>query len=98
MPGAKWFPEATINYTEHIFRNRDDNKPAIIHASENRETATITWKQLYQETAALQYTLRKIGVQKGDRIVDYAANTYETIVDFLATASHGCIWSRASSQ
>jgi len=95
-PDAKWFPEATINYTEHIFRNRDENKPAIIHASENRETAAITWKQLYQETAALQHTLEKIGVQKGDRIVAYAANTYETIVAFLATASLGAIWSSAS--
>src|SRR5699024_12305948 len=85
-----------INYTEHIFRKRDDNKPAIIHASENRETTAITWKQLYQETAALQHTMEKIGVQKGDRVVAYAANTYETIVAFLATASIGAICSSAS--
>src|SRR5699024_1803716 len=68
----------------------------IIHASENRETAAITWKQLYQETAALQHTMEKIGVQKGDRVVAYVANTYETIVAFLATASLGAIWSSAS--
>src|SRR5699024_9437817 len=35
-------------------------------------------------------------VQKGDRVVAYAANTYETIVAFLATASLGAIWSSAS--
>ncbi|HLR73703.1 MAG TPA: acetyl-coenzyme A synthetase N-terminal domain-containing protein, partial [Virgibacillus sp.] len=23
MPGNRWFPEATINYTEHIFRQRN---------------------------------------------------------------------------
>lgn len=96
MPGAKWFPEATINYTEHIFRDRDDNEPAIIHASENRKTSEVTWGQLYKETAALQQTLRNLGVTKGDRVVAYAANIYETIVAFLATASLGAIWSSAS--
>ncbi|HLR69408.1 MAG TPA: acetoacetate--CoA ligase [Virgibacillus sp.] len=96
MPGAKWFPEATINYTEHIFRNRNQKKPAIIHASENRETAEVTWEQLYQDTINLQHTLKKLGVKKGDRIVAYVANIYETIVAFLATASLGAIWSSAS--
>ncbi|WP_077324246.1 acetoacetate--CoA ligase [Virgibacillus siamensis] len=96
MPGAKWFPEATINYTEHIFRDRDNLEPAIIHASETRETNEITWGQLYKDTAALQQTLKNLGVTKGDRVVAYAANIYETIVAFLATASLGAIWSSAS--
>ncbi|SDR02934.1 acetoacetate--CoA ligase [Virgibacillus salinus] len=96
MPGAKWFPEATINYTEHIFRNRDENKPAIVHSSETRKNAEITWKQLYQETAALQQTLKDLGVTKGDRVVAYVANIYESVVAFLATASLGAVWSSAS--
>ncbi|MEC5425415.1 acetoacetate--CoA ligase [Virgibacillus sp. C22-A2] len=96
MPGAKWFPESTINYTEHIFRNREANKPAIIHASETRSKSEVTWKQLYKETAALQRTLVKLNVQKGDRVVAYVSNIYESVVAFLATASLGAIWSSAS--
>ncbi|WP_010529214.1 acetoacetate--CoA ligase [Lentibacillus jeotgali] len=96
MPGAKWFPEATINYTEHIFRNRDDDKPAIIQSSELRDTQEITWQKLYQDTSAMQKTLKNLGVAKGDRVVAYVANIYETIVAFLATASLGAIWSSAS--
>lgn len=96
MPGAKWFPEATINYTEHIFRDRDENEPAIIHSSETRKTKNVTWGQLYKDTAAFQHTLKKLGVSKGDRIVAYVANIYETVVAFLATASLGAIWSSAS--
>ncbi|MFC4559525.1 acetoacetate--CoA ligase [Virgibacillus kekensis] len=96
MPGAKWFPEATINYTEHIFRDRDKDKPAIIHASETRNTNEITWGELYRQTAAMQQTLMDLGVTKGDRIVAYTANIYETVVAFLATASLGAIWSSAS--
>ncbi|GAB3797468.1 acetoacetate--CoA ligase [Virgibacillus kimchii] len=96
MPGAKWFEGAEINYTEHIFRNRKANKPAIIHASELRETSEITWDELYKQTAAMQKTLQDLGVQKGDRVVAYVSNIYETIVAFLASASLGAIWSSAS--
>src|SRR5699024_1515419 len=56
----------------------------------------ITWKELYRKTATLQQTLKELGVQKGDRVVAYAANTYETVIAFLATASLGAIWSSAS--
>ncbi|RDW21097.1 acetoacetate--CoA ligase [Oceanobacillus arenosus] len=96
MPGAQWFSGESINYTEHIFRNRDENKPAIIHTSETRKSSEATWKQLYQDTAALQQTLKNLGVKKGDRVVAYIANIYESVVAFLATASLGAIWSSAS--
>lgn len=95
MPGAKWFKEATINYTEHIFRQAND-QPAIIYAAERRQTTEIPWEKLYQDTAAFQKTLKSLGVQKGDRVVGYVANIYETVVAFLATASLGAIWSSAS--
>ena len=97
MPGAKWFEGATINYTEHIFSNRDLEKTAIIHTSEVRPGLhEVSWGKLYQDTAAVQQTLKQLGVEKGDRVVSYSANNYETIVAFLATASLGAIWSSAS--
>lgn len=96
MPGARWFPEATVNYTEHIFKKRNPEKVAIVHTSENRATTEVTWRELYQDTVNLQQTLTSLGVEKGDRVVAYVANIYESIVAFLATASLGAIWSSAS--
>ncbi|WP_085993532.1 acetoacetate--CoA ligase [Oceanobacillus senegalensis] len=96
MPGAKWFPESTINYTEHIFKERKENHTAIIHTSELRPKEEITWKQLYKDTAKMQQTLRELGIKKGERVVAYVPNIYETVVVFLATASLGAIWSSAS--
>lgn len=96
MPGGKWFTGATLNYTEHIFRGLTDERPAIIHASETREIKEVSWEKLYHDTAAFQQTLKSLGVKKGDRVVGYVANIYETIVAFLATASLGAIWSSAS--
>lgn len=96
MPGARWFPEATINYTEHVFRHRHQEQPAIIHKSETRDTTEVSWQQLYEDTAALTSTLRKLGVEKGDRVAAYVPNIYESVVAFLATASLGAVWSSAS--
>ncbi|MBU5466795.1 acetoacetate--CoA ligase [Virgibacillus sp. MSJ-26] len=96
MPGAEWFPEATINYTEHIFKKFVNQETAIIHAAENRKTTETTWNELYKDTVGMQQTLKNLGIEKGDRVVAYSANIYETIVAFLATASLGAIWSSAS--
>jgi acetoacetyl-CoA synthetase len=96
MPGAKWFPDSLINYTEHIFKDRIDNDIAIIHSSENRKKTEVTWKKLYKDTAQVQQTLKSLGVVKGDRVVAYMPNIYETVVCFLASASLGAIWSSAS--
>lgn len=96
MPGTTWFSGAKINYTEHIFRNRNTHKTAIIHTSELRNKTEVSWGKLYRDTAALQLTLKQLHVSKGDRVVLYAPNIYESIVAFLATASLGAIWSSAS--
>src|ERR1700710_1316744 len=46
MPGAQWFPEVSVNYAEHVFRPRDEDAVAIVHASELRELAEWTWGDL----------------------------------------------------
>ncbi|WP_047983063.1 acetoacetate--CoA ligase [Ornithinibacillus californiensis] len=97
MPGARWFEGTKVNYTEHIFKNYKKDKTAIIHTSEVRtKNNEVTWEKLYQDTAALQQTLKDLGVQKGDRVVAYIPNIYESLVALFATASLGAIWSSAS--
>ncbi|WP_042220549.1 acetoacetate--CoA ligase [Oceanobacillus manasiensis] len=96
MPGAKWFSGASLNYTEHIFSNRNKDAVAIMHASETRPNSSATWGELEADTKAFQQTLKRLGVEKGDRIVAYVPNIYESVVAFLATASLGAIWSSAS--
>src|SRR6266550_2138279 len=46
MPGAEWFAGARLNYAQHIFRGKDDAAAAIVHASELREVAELTWAEL----------------------------------------------------
>jgi len=96
MPGARWFPNARLNYAEHVFRGKRDGETAILHASELRELDQLSWGELRTQVAALAAGLRALGVEPGDRVVAYLPNIPEAVVAFLATASIGAIWSSCS--
>jgi acetoacetyl-CoA synthetase len=46
MPGARWFEGTRVNYAEHMLRGKPDDRVAILHASESRELAEMTWGEL----------------------------------------------------
>ena len=96
MPGASWFPNVSLNYAEHVFRDRDDAAPAIFHASESAGLERMNWGELRAQTAALAAWLRAQGVGPGDRVVAFMPNLPATVVAFLATASLGAVWSSCS--
>lgn len=96
MPGARWFTGARLNFVDQVFRHRDARHPAIISKTEQSDLQEISWQELYQQTASLANALRKLGVQKGDRVAAYITNTPESIIAMLATASIGAIWSGCS--
>jgi len=98
MPGAEWFLGARLNYAQHLLRERDDAAVAIVHRSELRPTAEMTWGQLREQVERCATGLRRLGVGEGDRVVAYLPNVPETIVAFLATASLGAIWSSAAPE
>ena len=93
MPGADWFPNARLNYAEHVFRNAVDSRPALIARAEGEPLREVSWARLQRDTAALAARLRQLGVGRGDRVASYLPNRPETIVAFLACASVGAIWS-----
>jgi acetoacetyl-CoA synthetase len=94
MPGAQWFPGATLNYVDQIFRHRDAGETAVIDECEpgGPGRRTTSWKELERQVGAVADTLRRNGVQAGDRVVGYLPNITEAIVSFLATASLGALW------
>jgi acetoacetyl-CoA synthetase len=96
MPGAEWFPNASLNYAEHVFRGKADDEVAILHASELRELGRMSWGELRRQVAAVAAGLSELGVERGDRVVAYLPNIPEAIVAFLATASIGAVWSSCS--
>ena len=96
MPGAAWFPGATLSYAEHVLRAGEDGDVAIIHASELSALTELTWAQLRAQVAELAGGLRALGVAPGDRVAAYMHNGPETLAAFLACASIGAVWSVCS--
>ena len=95
MLGTKWFPNVQLNYVDAVFSRCGDH-PAILHKSENRDLQSVSWDDMKSDVSRVQQFLVSKDVQKGDRVVAFVPNIYETSVCFLATVSLGAIWSSCS--
>ena len=58
MPGARWFPGATLNFAEHVFRAASDDRPALLFVEEGAEPVEVSWAELRRQVAGLAATLR----------------------------------------
>ncbi len=95
MPGARWFPDARLNFAENLLRFRDD-RPALVFRSENGARRELTHAELYREVARAAQSLRDAGVTRGDRVAGYLPNLPETVIAMLAATSIGAVWSSCS--
>ncbi|MEV6299516.1 acetoacetate--CoA ligase [Actinoplanes sp. NPDC051861] len=100
MPGATWFPGATLNYAENVLRmpGREDGDTVVLAYSQSREPVQLTARQLREEVRRVRAGLKARGVAKGDRVAAYAPNIPETYVLMLATASLGAIFSSCAPE
>ncbi|MGW7291999.1 acetoacetate--CoA ligase [Streptomyces xiamenensis] len=96
MPGARWFPGATLNYAEHALRaglepGRAD-EPALLCLDERQRPEPVSWTQLRHRVGSLAAALRRLGVRPGDRVSGYLPNIPEAVVALLASAAVGAVW------
>ncbi|MYV57744.1 acetoacetate--CoA ligase [Streptomyces sp. SID3212] len=96
MPGAQWFPGATLNYAEHALRTALDparaDTPALVHVDETQEQRSVSWSELRGQVSALATALRALGVRPGDRVSGYLPNIPQAVTALLATAAVGAVW------
>ncbi|MER0444466.1 acetoacetate--CoA ligase [Streptomyces sp. Edi4] len=96
MPGAQWFPGATLNYAEHALRAAEDparaGEPALLHVDEMHEPVETGWAELRRQVGSLAAELRAIGVRPGDRVSGYLPNVPQAVTAFLASAAVGAVW------
>ncbi len=100
MPGADWFPGATVNYTRHLItqvRKRPD-EVAVLSRSQTRDPFELTFAELEDQVARARVGLKRLGVEKGDRVAGYLPNAPEALIAFLAAASLGAIWSSCAPE
>lgn len=95
MPGARFFPDARLNFAENLLR-RSDDRVAIVYRAEDKRSGRMTWRELGDLVSRLQQAYRAAGVGVGDRVAAMLPNGPEAVAAMLATASIGAIWSSCS--
>ncbi|MCO5096833.1 MAG: acetoacetate--CoA ligase [Rhodocyclaceae bacterium] len=96
MPGAKWFPDARLNFAENLLRGDRSAADALVFWGEDKVRGRVSRAELYRAVAQTAAALRAMGVKKGDRVAAYLPNVPASVVAMLATASIGAIFSSAS--
>jgi acetoacetyl-CoA synthetase len=98
MPGAHWFPAASLNYAQNLLDRRpaDDQDDALVFWGEDKVRRRLSHAELKATVSRAAAALKAQGVKRGDRVAGYLPNLPETIIAMLATASLGAIWSSCS--
>lgn len=100
MPGARWCAGTAVNYARHVFSHVEAaqaaGQPAIIAMDETGTIATLGWAELRRQAASLALELRRLGVERGDRVAGYLPNIPAAVVSLLACASIGAVWTLCS--
>ncbi|WP_241802015.1 acetoacetate--CoA ligase [Pseudomonas corrugata] len=95
MPGARWFPEARLNFAENLLRD-SANSEALVFWGEDKVEQRMSRAQLRQAVAQLAAGLRDLGICPGDRVAAYLPNVPQTLIAMLAAASLGAVFTSTS--
>jgi acetoacetyl-CoA synthetase len=95
MPGARWFPEARLNYAQNLLRRRDDGA-ALVFWGEDKLMRRMGRGDLYRRVARLALAMRNEGVEPGDVVAAYMPNMPETLITLLAASAIGAVFTSAS--
>jgi len=95
MPGARWFPEARLNFAENLMR-RGDRGDAFVLWDERGFRRRLSYSDLTSEVSRAAQALQALGLRAGDRAAAFIPNIPEAAVLALAAMSLGIVWSSCS--
>ena len=97
VPFVKWFIggklNASFNCLDRHVSTPTKDKVAIIWESDEGNSRTFTYEQLYHEVNCFAGVLKKKGIKKGDRVTIYLPMIPELPISMLACARIGAIHS-----
>jgi acetoacetyl-CoA synthetase len=95
MPGARWFPEARLNFAENLLR-RGDRGDAFVLWDERGPSRRSSYSDLTSEVSRAAQALQALGLRAGDRAAAFIPNIPEAGMLALAALSQGIVWSSCS--
>jgi acetyl-CoA synthetase len=92
-PHAEWFVGGKTNISYNCLDRHLEtwrrNKAALIWEGEPGDTRTLTYQQLHTEVCRFANVLKRVGVEKGDRVALYMPLIPELAISMLACARIG---------
>ncbi len=95
MPGAKWFPDARLNFTENLLR-RGDQGDAFVFWDERGFQRRVSYSNLTSDVSRAAQAMAQLGLRPGDRAAAFIPNIPEAGMLALAALSNGIVWSSCS--
>ena len=95
MPGARWFPEARLNFAENLLR-RGDRGDAFVLWDEGGPRRRLSYSELTSDVSRAAQALQALGLRAGDRVAAFIPNIPEAGMLALAALSQGIVWSSCS--
>jgi acetoacetyl-CoA synthetase len=95
MPGARFFPNARLNFAENLLKFHDE-QPALVFRNERGTRRALSYRELRDQVARVADGLKTAGVVAGDRVAGLVPNLPETTIAMLAAASLGATWTSCS--
>jgi acetoacetyl-CoA synthetase len=95
MPGARWFPEARLNFAENLMR-RGDRGDAFVFWDETGFRRRVSYADLYSDVSRAAQALAALGLRAGDRVAAFIPNIPEAGMLALAALSQGMVWASCS--
>jgi propionyl-CoA synthetase len=97
-PFFRWFPDGELNTCHNALDRHADagrgDQPALIYDSPVTGTVrTYTYRELRDQVARFAGALRRLGVERGDRVVVYLPMVPEAVIAMLACARLGAVHS-----
>jgi acetoacetyl-CoA synthetase len=98
MPGARFFPDATLNFAQNLLGRKPavDSSDAIVFRGEDKVERRLSHAALTNEVSRFAKALAHHGIGAGDRVAAYVPNMPEAIVAMLGATSRGAVWSSCS--
>jgi len=95
MPGARFFPDARLNFAENLLRHAGAG-PALMFRREDGLETEMSGEELVALVGQIARALVAMGVQPGDRVAGFLPNIPEAIACMAGAAAVGAVWTSCS--
>ncbi|HQR09697.1 MAG TPA: acetoacetate--CoA ligase [Casimicrobiaceae bacterium] len=100
MPGAAWFPDASLNFAQNLLERKpaDDASDALVFWGEDKVRRRVSHLELHALASRAAAAFAAHGIVPGDRVAGYVPNIPEAVIAMLGAVARGATWSSCSPE